>query len=69
MSKKQIAFTIFENYTQIQKLNGILKTRLNNDKLTPGSKKSRHFEWLKQNGALEFAVRSGYSHCVQTLRM
>ena len=48
-----------ENYIQIQKLNCILKIIFNYDELTPGLKKSRHFIRLKQNGALEFAVRPG----------
>ena len=31
--------------------------------------KKKHSIQSKQNGVLEFAVRPGYSHCVQTQRM
>ena len=52
----------------MQKLNCILKILFNNDELTPRPKKLRHSIRLKQNRALEFAIRSGYSHCVHTQR-
>ena len=32
----------------------------------PGLKKSRHSIGSTQNGALEFAARPGYSHCLHT---
>ena len=50
----------FKNYIQIQKLNCILKIRFSNDELGHGvKKKSKQSMRSKQNGALEFTVRSG----------
>ena len=66
MSKK-INSSIYhlENCIQIQKLNYVLKIRFKNNELTTGPKKSRHLMRSKQNGPLEFTVRSGYSLCSQ----
>ena len=43
----------------MQKLKFVLKLGFNNDELTPGPKKLRHFMESKQNGASEFTVRPG----------
>ena len=59
----------------MQKLNCILKICFNNYEPNPRAekttktKKQKHSIQSKQNGVLEFAVRPGYSHCVQTQRM
>ena len=50
----------------MQKLNCVLKILFNEDTLTPRAKKSRHSIRSKQNEALEFAFRPGYSPCVHT---
>ena len=51
----------FENYIQIQKLKCILKLAFKNDTLTTRAEKMRQSIPSKQNGALEFTVRPGYS--------
>ena len=50
------------------KVNDILKIRFNNDEKPTRLKNSRQLIWSKQNEALEFAVSTGYLHCIQTQR-
>ena len=70
MSKKtNSSIYDFENYTQIQKLNCVLKIRFNNDKLPPGPKRTRNSMRSKQNGALDFTVRPGYLLCSHTKKV
>ena len=50
----------------MQKINCILKILFNSDELTLQAKTSTHYIQSKHNGALEFALRLRYLHCVHT---
>lgn len=69
MKKLNISIGDTENYFSMQKVTkSNIKTRFNNDLLIPRFKKQRHLTQLKQDGALEFVIRQGYPHHVDTQR-
>ena len=50
----------------MQKINCILKILFNNDELTPRVENIKALHTIEAKGALEFAVRIEYPHCVHT---
>ena len=60
MSKKtNSSIYDFENYTQIQKLNCVLKIRFNNDKLTPWAKKNKKLHAIETKWGIRLYCQAG----------